>query len=421
MMLQFINTTKLIFFFLFICSSIAYAQKTDIILTGEVLGRNSEKILLSKCTQDPHSEHIIIPVKDKKFEYKVSLDTTEAYQLIFEDELAVGTWLPIIFFPDSVNVKFTLFDKGNTQKNKIEGGKLNSDYNLSLTRGYEIFKDRISAIKKKIKILSDAGNLYSEKYKSLMADLSKASNDDEKRSIYKDQEELRKTGLDRSLEGAALKLDQDKLLLEQIKWKYETIQKNPSIASYFLLLKDMNLAKTSPEIAMEFDNTYQVLSKRFPAHKYTRLIKNEMSGFNQIRPGGKFIDFTAPDLNGSKIKLSELIKNKVSVIILWGSWCGPCIATSRTIVPLYKKYNNKGFAVVGIAREFKNNQALLSRLDKESFSWPNLLELDDENNIWNKYGISNAAGKVLLVDKKGTILAVDPSAQIIGGYLENHL
>lgn len=130
-----------------------------------------------------------------------------------------------------------------------------------------------------------------------------------------------------------------------------------------------------------------------------------------------FVDFTAPDLNGKEYRLSSLIEGKTALIDLWGSWCGPCIVKSRQVVPLYEKYQSKGFTVVGVAREFDNTDELLKRLNKEKFSWLNLLELDDKNGIWNKYTVPNGGGLTVLVDKAGKIVAVEPTAEEIEQYL----
>ncbi len=169
---------------------------------------------------------------------------------------------------------------------------------------------------------------------------------------------------------------------------------------------------------MLIDRVYKQYAITFPDHWYTKVVGDAIGGIVKIFPGNPFIDFTAPDLKGQEFTLSEQIKDKVALINLWGSWCGPCIAKAKLVVPIYNKYKNKGFTVVGIAREFKDTEALKSRLKKEQFNWLNLVEMDDKNGIWNKYSISNGAGIQVLVDAAGKILAVDPTAEEINGILK---
>lgn len=146
-----------------------------------------------------------------------------------------------------------------------------------------------------------------------------------------------------------------------------------------------------------------------------------MAGHAKVVPGNSFVDFSAPALDGKLYTLSEQIKGKVAVVDLWASWCGPCIAKAQALVPIYKKYKTKGFTIVGVAREFKNLDALKFRLSKEEFSWLQLTELNDENGIWAKYSVGDGGGVQVLVDQKGAILEINPSAEKVEQYLKKLL
>lgn len=165
-------------------------------------------------------------------------------------------------------------------------------------------------------------------------------------------------------------------------------------------------------------NSYKVLSAKFPLHPYTNEVEILLGSIAKIHPGGKYIDFSAPDLDGKIFRLSELIDGKVALIDLWATWCGPCIAKSRKMVPVYQEFKDSGFVVVGVAGEFKNTDNLTRFLKKEKYPWLNLVELDRQNNIWAKYGIPNAGGGIFLVDRNGTILAVDPTAEEVKAKLK---
>jgi len=63
-------------------------------------------------------------------------------------------------------------------------------------------------------------------------------------------------------------------------------------------------------------------------------------------------DFTFPDLRGTLISLSdEQFKNKVVIIQILGSWCPNCMDETRYFVDLYRKYNNNGLEIIGLAFE----------------------------------------------------------------------
>lgn len=146
-----------------------------------------------------------------------------------------------------------------------------------------------------------------------------------------------------------------------------------------------------------------------------------INAIDYIKVGKKFTDFSAPDLNGNTVKLSGKIDGKVALLDLWATWCGPCIAKSRTMVPVFNEYKDRGFTIVGVAGEFENTDRLVRFLEKEKWPWLNLVELDRENNIWQKYGVDNSGGKIFLIDQNGIILAKDPTAQEVRRELEIRL
>ena len=164
----------------------------------------------------------------------------------------------------------------------------------------------------------------------------------------------------------------------------------------------------------------KVYASRYPEHPYTR----EMQMFidnNQPKTGNRFIDFSAPDLNGNMVQLSEQIRGKVALIDLWASWCGPCRTTSKQLIPIYEKYKDRGFTVIGVAREENSDIRMREAIRKDGYPWLNLIELNDVQQIWSKYRIPNAAGGTFLVNAQGIILAVNPTAEEVERILQKEL
>ncbi|MBQ8695558.1 MAG: TlpA family protein disulfide reductase, partial [Bacteroidaceae bacterium] len=99
--------------------------------------------------------------------------------------------------------------------------------------------------------------------------------------------------------------------------------------------------------------------------------------------------------------------------------CGPCRRTSMSFIPLYNKYKDKGFTIVGVASELESEDMRLA-VEKDGYPWLNLIALRGVENIWERYGI-RSAGEVFLVDRDGTIIAIGATAEEVEQILKERL
>jgi peroxiredoxin len=204
---------------------------------------------------------------------------------------------------------------------------------------------------------------------------------------------------------------------DEIELKNTYIFENPSIVSYFFFLNNLIYFQDMVNLD-QATKQYEVLSRKNENHPYNELAKNLLLAMKKVKIGNKFIDFNAPDLNGESVNLSNEIKGKVALLDLWATWCGPCIKKSREVIPIFEEFKDKGFTVIGVAGEFKNTNRLENFLKKEKWPWKNLVELDRENNIWQKYGVDSGGGGMFLIDEKGKLLAINPDPEKIRKELE---
>lgn len=158
----------------------------------------------------------------------------------------------------------------------------------------------------------------------------------------------------------------------------------------------------------------------FDGHTYVSQIESAIPVYRGegIAVGHRYPDVTASDSDGNAVALSSLISGKVALIDLWASWCGPCRRNSKALIPVYEKFHPKGFEIVGIARELDNDKAMRRAMATDGYPWTSLVEINDANNIWMRFGTPNAPGRTVLVDRDGAVLAIDPAVEEIERILD---
>ena len=413
------STTKLYLLLiaglLFSCTS---ENEKFLEINGKVVNSKTKSILLIKPNQDMRFDSLIeIPVKNGRFSYKSKLKNPEAVNLFLGEakENGGGRFMPL--FLENEKIDLTIYPEEEFDKNIIKGGKLNSEYKQYKQNFEAEFNDRVKPLQDSISTLFKKDEYNSDTVRALYAELKESKTQDKNVVIYKQIDELRKAGKDLSPKAKVLEAKLKPIYEEQKRFQQEYIENNPTIVSYSFLLQDLIYNEERIDIDLAEKN-YQELSKAYPNHPYNELALNLLNALKNIKVGKKYIDFSAPDLNGNIVKLSNAISGQVAILDLWSTWCGPCIAKSRKMVPIYNEYKNKGFTIVGVAGEFRNTDRLIKFFEKEKWPWLNLVELDEQNKIWQKYGVDGGGGGIFLIDKNGTILAINPTAEEVRKELE---
>lgn len=206
---------------------------------------------------------------------------------------------------------------------------------------------------------------------------------------------------------------------QKITFRYA--EANPTLVGLYYLVsltRDVELDSTLADGPIEslFNAKY---ARLFPRHGMSMSLRRWIAS-RSLHVGGRFIDFTAPDADGQRHTLSEEISGRYALIDLWASWCGPCRKTSVSMIPVYNKYRDSGFTIVGVARE-RSMTSFLKALERDGYPWLSLVDVDDVNGIWELYGKTYAAGGTYLVDRDGIIVAVDPKVEEVEAILSKAL
>jgi thiol-disulfide isomerase/thioredoxin len=130
-------------------------------------------------------------------------------------------------------------------------------------------------------------------------------------------------------------------------------------------------------------------------------------------------DIVLRDTSGAVHRLSTLV-GKVVLIDFWASWCGPCRQSNPALVKIYDEYQSKDFEIYGIS------------LDESALAWKNAIKNDKIKWLQvNDDGKANEEGTAawqiryiptsFLLDRKGKIVALNPTVRQIRSYLKKHL
>lgn len=386
-------------------------------LKGTVVGRPESKALrlYKRGESFRTTETIKINIENGEFSYDLEAPYSEIYVLAFEDELQEGSWTPIKFHAADGIVDFKLHPSDDFHKNVIVGGEENEIIMANYARSHIVNKkyDEVYNISDKL----TEEQTYSEKGLELRAKLDTISGI-ARNELFTEMDRLRKSGELYTAEYNVFRkrIDSISMVFYSEEAKYN--RENPSLIAYSDLVSDLSTFKYFVEDYEEegtpLDNVikrYDLFSRAYPNHIYTERCKVLIESARAIRIGGTYVDFSAPDLGGDIITLSSKIKGKIAIIDLWASWCGSCRVASKSYIPVYNEFKDRGFTIVGVAREKGDDKRMRIAIEKDGYTWTNLLELNDKNKIWEKYGIGNAGGCSFMVDEKGVILAIRPTAE----------
>ncbi len=143
---------------------------------------------------------------------------------------------------------------------------------------------------------------------------------------------------------------------------------------------------------------------QFGLNEEIKILANETRTSIEYRLLNKEIkDFSLPDKNGNQVSLTSL-NDKVVIIELWATWCGPCIKEMQKIPGLKKLNPNIEFYSISLD---KTSDKMKKFVEKNRYDWPIVFGGDEELNkvLWEYFNIV-AIPKYYTVDRDGIIINV---------------
>lgn len=94
-----------------------------------------------------------------------------------------------------------------------------------------------------------------------------------------------------------------------------------------------------------------------------------------IDVGGTMPAYTATSLDGSKFDLAAR-RDKVVLLNLWATWCGPCRFEIPELQSLHAKYGPRGFEVVGVSLDEGGAEVVKPFVEEQKMTYPVVLDPD---------------------------------------------
>ncbi|MBI1987011.1 MAG: TlpA family protein disulfide reductase [Nitrospinae bacterium] len=111
-------------------------------------------------------------------------------------------------------------------------------------------------------------------------------------------------------------------------------------------------------------------------------------------------DFSFPDLEGRKVRLSSL-RGRVVLLNIWATWCPTCIEEMPSLQKLHESFQDRDLAVVSVSIDVLGEQVVAPFMKKYGLSFPALL--DPRGQIKKAY-TTTGVPESFIIDRQGVVV-----------------
>ena len=383
-------------------------------LEGTAEGAGDQYATLKLYGTSMFDEEIRIDIVDGKIDTVLSLDPNTVYCLLIPTLEGGGAWMgkSLLACGKGASVKSKYVSSTDAAFMEVKYDfKEGRRYNRIMGTIDSTFKERFDRLRARQDSLVMAGSMLTEYFKELcMKSNNMALTQEERDAADAEIYRLHLSGEELTEEGYAVEQDYKACMAERAERMLSDVKSHkPSLATFLLLAEAIERAKDPGDCIALYNERFANL---FPDCNLHDAISKKIAS-TTVYTGSKYKDFCLPDTEGDKRTLSSLIEGKVAVVEFWASWCGSCRARCRAMIPVYEKFKDKGFTFVGVAREYGDDAQCRAAVDRDGYSWVNLIALEEHHNIFAEYGYPDSVGASFLIGRDGTILKINPTLEDI--------
>ena len=177
------------------------------------------------------------------------------------------------------------------------------------------------------------------------------------------------------------------------------------LGTYFDLLSTEELGKL-----------YLQLDKAYQKPEYLKGIETFINQKKLLAIGKKPPELILPDRKGELISYQK-IEADYLLLDFWASWCAPCRQQNPALREMYKKFNDKGFKILGISLDH-DRKKWKKAIEEDAIYWVH--SIDTARISLDRFKI-NGIPFNLLLDHEGKIIENDINLKELSQFLVENL
>jgi thiol-disulfide isomerase/thioredoxin len=131
-------------------------------------------------------------------------------------------------------------------------------------------------------------------------------------------------------------------------------------------------------------------------------ILHEIRGNESVKIGSPFEDFESVDLDGNSVRIKDY-RGKVTLIVFWATWCGPCLEMTELEQQLVDQYAEMPFAILGVCGDDELNDRVKQIAVEHKMTWSSIHDfLADGSRLSDRFGTTSWP-YCILVDRDGIV------------------
>lgn len=363
--------------------SIVIGQKKHFNLHGKVEGIKSGKIYLVPVTDEQkyYGSNFLFDsskITNGKFRFIRNFNPNiSAYNFVIKSELNNGMTGMILIEPKD---QFVTIEKVNSYISPlISASKSQNELKLQ----YEPFFDTLI---QKVFLLDKKENELEEINKIELGKKDIAEVDNMRKNI--------------------------ELMGDSLLYSYSSTHTNSFVTLWKLIEKLKNFGYKK-----QYSEIFSLFSNRLKFSVAGKSLQEDLLKFRVLTIGKKIPNIELLNIALQKHTLNDAdLNNKYTLIDFWFSSCQPCIRQFPALNEIYKNYKNRGFQIIGISTDRKEEVNMWKKaIKKFAIEWPQYIDLQGKYS--KSYGIDIFPTN-FLIDSEGKIIQKNITPDDIKKFLD---